>query len=249
MINRWFYNNFLIDNYQEIGSTNDLIVEMAINDNSIDNYVICAQKQTNGHGRSGRDWQSPEGNLYFSLLIRPNSSIKDYSLLSFIAAIAISNAIIGLTNSQVNLEHKWPNDILLHGKKIAGILLKSDKSKQGLEFVVIGVGINILSNPKQTNFPSGNIKEELNIDINKEELLKLFLDNFSIFYQKFVEFGFAPIRNLWIKRAFKLNEEINVNLSNKRITAIFRDLNNSGNLILELDNGDVEAVSSAEIYQ
>lgn len=246
-MNRWYYGNFTIDDYHKIPSTNDLLFELAANNQISHNHIIRAEIQENGHGRYGRNWDSPQGNLYFSLLIRPNKILENPSLLSFIAAVAISQTIAAL-KPDLNIAHKWPNDILLNDKKLAGILLKTAGNKEKIDFIIIGIGLNIISHPAQANFAATDLKSEKIEAINLQELLKKFLNNFENLYEKFLNFGFTPIRNLWLQRAFKLNQTIIVNLSNQKITGCFKDLNNSGNLILEDENGQLKIISSAEIF-
>lgn len=245
---RSHHSKFTIDSYQNLPSTNDLMLELAHNHQINHNHVIVADSQDQGHGRYGRDWSSPKGNLYFSLLVKPNKQIEEFSLLSFVAAIALSKTIEKFRNDSQEISHKWPNDILINDKKVAGILLKSDGNISNPSFIIIGIGLNINSHPEDTNFKATNLESEKISNLNREEILKEFLDNFDIFYEEFLNFGFAPIRNLWLKKAFRLNKTINVNLVDQKMTACFKDLNNSGNLILGGEDNEVKIISSAEIF-
>ena len=203
--NIWTYSNFTISEYEELTSTNDLSLELAKKYQIGNNNIIIAKKQINGHGRYGRSWESKSGNLFFSLTLIPKKQIKNPALLSFVSAISLSKSINDLSlNNSINILHKWPNDVLVNNKKIAGILLKSDISSQKDQIIVIGIGINLNSNPKNSNFISTNLFQE-NIEYNNyKEILIKFLDHFSKFYDKFNNFGFEPIRNLWLQNSFKL---------------------------------------------
>jgi BirA family biotin operon repressor/biotin-[acetyl-CoA-carboxylase] ligase len=246
-MDRWHHNNFVIDSYQSIPSTNDLAFELASNNQINNNHVIVAKQQTLGHGRYGRDWNSPKGNLYFSLILRPDRKLEDPSLLSFIAAVSLSQSILNL-DSSVNIAHKWPNDILINDKKVAGILLKSSGEHNKKDFIIIGIGVNINSHPKDTVFTATDLKSEKIDDLELDKILKIFLDNFNNFYHKYLDFGFDPIRNIWLKNAFKLGKTIVAKTQSQKVTGKFKDLNNSGNLILEDDNKDIKIISSAEIF-
>lgn len=227
--------NFVINRYSELVSTNDFALELIKNNQAIQNQVIVADVQTGGKGRLGRNWVSPAGNLYFSIILK-NPKNTDSSNLSFVAAVAFGESL----NSK-NIKYKWPNDILLEEKKIAGILLEKDR-----DFVVIGVGVNLISNPDKTNYPASNL-QDCGVICKKDDLLKQFLDNFSDLYQKWQDFGFTPIRNSWLAKAWNIDKEINVNLASKSAKGIFKDLDQSGNLILNVNNQDL-SIASGEIF-
>jgi BirA family biotin operon repressor/biotin-[acetyl-CoA-carboxylase] ligase len=174
------------------------------------------------------------GNLYFSLILKTPKNI-DFSNLSFLVAVALGEA---LNLKEIN--YKWPNDILLSGKKIAGILLEKDG-----DFIVVGVGVNLISNPDKTNYPAGNLKD-LGINLEKINLLKSFLDQFKNLQQEWHDFGFLPIRNLWLEKAFHIGKEINVNLPDNSLKGIFKNLDKDGNLVLTVNNEEI-LISSGEI--
>ena len=244
------YKSFTINSLDEATSTNQLTFDLAKSNQINHNHVIIAKKQTAGKGRYGRVWQSFDGNLYFSILLKPHSKNLDLiSTLSFVSAVAIGIAISNLkTKPTTKISYKWPNDILINGCKTAGILLESDINQNQLNFVVIGIGVNIVDNPDNTNYQSTNLKQEKFLEILPENLLKKFLDNFSDLYEKWLNFGFKPIRNLWLENAFNLNKEISINLFDKKIKGLFKDLDENGNLILELENKENVIISSGEIF-
>ena len=201
---RSFYQGFTIDYCKSITSSNDILFDLASNQRVNNKYIIVAESQTKGHGRYGRKWISENGNLYFSLCLKTigesslsdENSIDKCSLLSFVTSIALSQTISGLTQTNAIILHKWPNDILLNNKKIAGILLKSVTRQNIVDYVIIGVGLNVASSPKGQNFIATNLYDEGIKKIALEEILKRFLDNFSKFYDIYINFGFEPIRNL-----------------------------------------------------
>ena len=239
------YKNFTIHQYDELESTNKLAFELANNGQLQENEIILADSQTRGKGRLNRDWVSPKGNLSFSLILKPQINKSQTHHLSFIAICALRQTIEEISqNSDLKIENKWPNDLIINNKKLAGILLES-KIGSSLEFCILGIGLNINSNPKNTIFPAGNLND-LNILAKKDEILEIFLNNFQKLYQNYQNFGFKTIRTLWLQKAYKLNQEITVNLGQERLTGIFRNLDNEGNLELEIDQ-KLQKITTADI--
>ena len=198
---------FTINHYPQLFSTNSTALELANSYQINHNHIILADAQSGGKGRMGRNWVSPIGNLYFSLVLTPSKLSSEVSELSFLTAVAI-----GLTL---------------------------------FEFLCDGVNIN--SHPENTNYPACILNEPGFQIVDKIDLLKKFLDNFSILYQKWLDFGFVPIRNLWLEKAFNLNQEIAVNLPNQSLRGIFKNLDEKGNLVLEVNN-QIQLIASGEVF-
>lgn len=224
--------NFIIHEFDELESTNQTAFELANSRKIFDGEIILAKKQTAGKGRKGRSWSSPEGNLYFSMILQPKIDVKKIPQISFVAAVALKNTLEKLTS---NISLKWPNDILINNKKCAGILLESKINQQNCEFVILGIGVNIESNPDNTIFLATNLKDH-KINIFTKDLLQNFLTEFNLIYQNWLDFGFANIRNLWLNNAYKLKQEISINLGDQKIDGIFIDLDMDGSLILQQEN-------------
>lgn len=242
------YKNFTIKSYDQLPSTNDLAFDLAVSGQISHNHVILAKTQTAGKGRFDRVWQSPLGNLYFSIVIRSDTQAAEIPLLSFVASVAMRIAIEKCDGNRNSILHKWPNDILINQKKVCGILLKSHLLQDRSDFVVIGIGVNIDSHPENTIYPASNLKAE-KITANPEILLKIFLDEFSDLYENWRHYGFKATRNLWLQNAFNLNKKITVNLPDKKLSGLFGDLDYNGNLILKLSNQEILKISSGEIYE
>lgn len=245
-----YYKSFTIHSLDETKSTNQLTFDLAKSNKIDHNHIIITQNQTAGKGRYGRVWESFNGNLYFSILLKPtNKNLNLISTLSFVSTVAMGLSINNLqAKSTIKISYKWPNDILINDQKTAGILLESDINQNQINFVVIGIGVNIVGNPHNTNYPATNLKDAGFLEISPEDLLKKFLDNFSDLYEKWLHFGFKPSRNLWLENAFNLNKEIFVNLFDKKIKGLFKDLDENGNLVLELENKEIIIISSGEIF-
>lgn len=233
--------NFNIIHFDKIDSTNSKAMEMAGSGQLQDHEVILADEQNQGRGRLDRAWVSPKGNLYFSLVLKPKIAVFRAPELSFLAIAALAQAVEEILPKSAKINLKWPNDLLLDEKKAAGILLESKVNGQNLEFVVIGIGVNILSNPDNVLFTATNLKA-LGSEISNIELLQKFLVKFEDLYQNYLEFGFKKVRNIWLSKAFKFKEEITVN----QIKGIFIDFDEVGNLILQVD-GELRKISSGDV--
>lgn len=238
----WTHGNFIIHEFAELESTNKTAFELANLHKISDREIILTNSQTNGRGRENRVWSSPMGNLYFSLLLKPKISLEKIPLISFVAITALRIAVekifaeFGIVAS---LENKWPNDLLINKKKCAGLLLESKNNNQNCEFIIIGIGLNIDSNPNQTIFPATNLKN-FNIQISSQIALKKFLDEFENLYENFLTYGFKGTRQIWLESAYNLKKEITVRLDGKEISGIFSDLDEKGNLILEKDKETIK---------
>lgn len=239
----WTHKNFTIHEFEELKSTNSHAFELANLGKISDREIILANSQTSGRGRQDRSWSSPLGNLYFSLILRPNVELEKISQLSFVAIAALQIAVKKLSKNSV--QNKWPNDLLIDGKKVSGLLLESKISGKNCEFVILGIGLNINSNPDNTIFPATNLKD-FGIEISKEEMLKNFLDEFEKIYQNWLNFGFDVIRKLWLQNAFRLKEKITVKPDGKQLEGIFEDFDSEGNLLLKIDEKIIK-ISAADV--
>ena len=249
--NEFYYKNFLIHHFSQVQSTNDLAKEQVKNKQIFANHIIVADQQINGRGRLTRQWISPLGNLYFSLvLLRPKAfDSQNIQTLSLLANLSLNQLIRNLAlanNLRLNIENKWPNDLLIEKHKIAGILLENLLVNSNQEFIIIGVGVNIINSPIQTNFLAGSLKQ-FNIEILPLEFLKKFIDLFENNWLIWQQFGFKNFRQLWLENAYKLNDFIEIKIDDKIISGKFIDLDERGNLILldslqkkiEISFGDV----------
>ena len=224
----------------EIDSTNDELRRMA--EKGARHFtIVSAKKQTRGKGRYSRTWDSPEGNLYLSVLIK-NAKFENAYQLSFVAGLAALDMIQTLLPTH-NIQLKWPNDVLADGKKVAGILLESASSQSGkLEYLIVGFGVNVKVSPEYaTNMKLLGNKQPF------RDIKKHLIDNFEKFYTLWLEEGFGRIGDLWLRNAAYIGEKIRVNLPEKELEGIFRGLTPTGELILETADGE-RLISSGEVY-
>jgi BirA family biotin operon repressor/biotin-[acetyl-CoA-carboxylase] ligase len=220
----------------DIDSTNDEAKRHATS-GAPHGLVVWADRQTAGHGRQGRVWQSPPGNLYFSILLRPERAAADVALLSFAAALALSDALTPLLPRRVTPRCKWPNDVLIAGKKIAGILLESEATGATVRWLVVGIGVNLASCPTDTETPATALAAHSDTAISPGALLAEICRHFVTWYGTWNEHGFAPLRTAWLARAEGLGGEIRVRCSGTETSGRFLDLDRRGALVLENEQG------------
>ncbi|WP_253303598.1 biotin--[acetyl-CoA-carboxylase] ligase [Wolbachia endosymbiont of Phyllotreta cruciferae] len=230
---------FHIHHYKEVSSTNKEALDLI--DKGISNEtIVVADKQTEGRGRTGKNWISPEGNFYASLVVGQVTDISKLTELTFVTALTVGNTILSFIND-LNLQYKWPNDILIDGKKISGILLEK---RSNSNWLIIGIGININHAPLPGTTCISNYGESVsNID-----LLRKLIINFNKLRKQWLFDGFYAIREMWLKKAFKMNEQISVKLADKLYEGIFADIDKSGKLVLQQKDGSLIYFDAGELF-
>lgn len=233
---------------ESIDSTNEEAKRMA-EDGAPEGTVVWALEQTAGKGRRGRAWVSGPGNLYCSLLLRPECHAFKALQLSFVAALSMAEACAAVLPRGTWVNCKWPNDIIVEGRKISGILLESQMAPMGgVEWLVIGVGLNITDFPGDVEFPATSlIKEGAKEDATAEKMLEAFCLRFLAGLVTWKNLGFQPARKAWLKRAAWLGEEITVRLENETLKGEFKALDKDGALILLLD-GEERRITAGDVF-
>ncbi len=239
------YKDFTIHEFDELESTNSHAFSLANLRQISDREIILAHKQSGGRGRNGRVWNSPEGNLYFSLVLFPKIKAEKAAQISFVAIVALHAAVSKILPNKV--EVKWPNDLLVNEKKVAGLLLESKFNQNDCEFVIVGIGVNTSSKPDNVIFPATSFND-FGVEISPQILLENFLNEFEKFYQIWYDFGFEKIRKIWLENAFYLGKEISVKIDNVELRGIFSDLDAEGNLLLNCLEG-MRKISAADIFK
>lgn len=234
--------------YDTVDSTNDEAKRLA-RAGAKEGTLVWTIEQTAGRGRRGHTWASPPGNLYASLILRPRCRIDQAAQLGFVAALAVGATLGSILKKRLDgLSYKWPNDVLLCGRKIAGILLESELGEGDiLEFVVVGVGINLVSSPRDTEFPATSIAEEDLGTVSPGVALEEFSGHFQAWEERWREEGFAPVRAAWRAYAAALGESIQVHLEPATLHGRFLDIDQHGALLLE-SAGEIRHISAGEIF-
>ena len=231
-----------------VGSTNDEALRLA-SEGAEDGTLVWAREQTSGRGRQGRSWSSPPGNLYFSLVLRPDCAVAEAAQLSFVAGLALGEALGSVAPPMIEVTYKWPNDLLVNGRKAAGILLESRGYPDGtLECLILGVGANLEHFPEDTQFPATSLHFEGATDVDAVALLEAFGRHFMSWANRWLDDGFAPVRRAWLQHAHGLGEEIEVRLPRETLTGTFKDLDERGVLLLDLPGGARREISAGDVY-
>lgn len=207
---------------------------------------VTAGRQTAGRGRRGRSWISEPGNLYASLLLTGPSPVEHWPELSFVAALAIHDAIVEVAAGlKPQLAIKWPNDVLLAGAKFAGILVEGEGGEDGA--VVVGIGINCASHPAGTDHPATDLAAA-GARVSPETLIAaLSVKMLGRLAQWNRGEGFSTIRADWIARAAGLGEDVRVRLADREIVGRFESLDERGNLLLRLPDGSATTVAAGDV--
>ncbi len=230
--------------FKSLDSTNDMAKRIA--DNGIGHgTIIIADSQTNGRGRKGKKWISESGNLYMSAILEPDINMAISPQLSFVTSLAIRDVLKKHLSKQ-NIELKWPNDVLIDRKKISGILIES-YIKNNKQYIIIGIGVNVNSFPMDIDYPAISLYEYDVKNLKPAELASDIVDSFFIWYDRWLESGFAPIRESWLKNTTNLGKKIEVTLRGESVQGKFSDMGIDGSLILELEDGSFESIQSGEI--
>jgi BirA family transcriptional regulator, biotin operon repressor / biotin---[acetyl-CoA-carboxylase] ligase len=198
-----------------------------------DGTLVWAREQTAGRGRRGRKWQSPKGNLYCSLILRPDVPIEEAAQLSFVGALAACDALGGIGPPGHMVQCKWPNDILLNGAKVGGLLLEAETGKAKIpEWVILGLGINIARHPSKVDFPATSLQAE-GWTATEADCLEAFARHFMTWANTWLDEGFAAIRKSWLWRCKGIGDKIEVRLAKKTVKGVFKDIDRDGALLLK----------------
>jgi BirA family biotin operon repressor/biotin-[acetyl-CoA-carboxylase] ligase len=234
---------------EEIDSTNAEAKRLA-EAGAEDGTLVWARSQTGGYGRQGRAWASSPGNLFLSVIVRPDCGLAEAAQFSFVTAVALGDAIGSVASPQMAVNYKWPNDVLLNGRKVAGILLESKgDAEQRLEWLVIGVGANVSSFPPETRLPATSLHfEGCPTTVSAVDLLEAFARHLLSWINVWLDEGFAPVRAAWLRHAGGLQEEIEVRLPQETLKGVFVDLDAAGALELRQADGTTRRIAAGEVY-
>ena len=239
-------NFFSLIELDSVGSTNDEARLLAENGASA-GTIVWAKEQVSGRGRRGRTWESPAGNLYCSVILRPEVSPTVAAQLSFVTALALGEGLHGFLPTSAKLQYKWPNDVLIDGKKLSGILLESQIGDQGkLDWLLIGTGVNIERFPEDTDRPATSLNR-IGIKLSVAGVLTAYIHALSTWLDRWKTVGFGSVREAWLNRAIGLGGAIEVRLPNETLSGIFEDLDTSGSLILTTPQGR-QVISAGEVF-
>ncbi len=213
---------------------------------------ILALQQTAGRGRRGRPWNDPPGNFAATLVLHPTEAPHLTALRSFVAALALHDAFVTVSGRPEAFALKWPNDVLLNGGKVAGILLESLGTFRGASYLAIGIGVNLMSAPSAEQVEARavgpvSLLSETGAQVTPEEFLEALAESYASYEAQFKTYGFEAIRQAWLRRAAKLGEVITARTGNTERTGTFETLDEHGNLVLRTAQGR-EAIPAADVF-
>ncbi len=243
-----------IKHYAVLDSTNDEAKRLGLS-GECGPLWICAARQTHGRGRRARQWQSPAGNLACTGLYHGHGALTQSAQLGFAAALAVAETLGKWVDPAEELTIKWPNDVLLGGAKIAGILLESGASPRGGHWLAVGIGINLASAPQDLPYKATCLAERLppNRQLPQSEavlpapqaVLEALITAFEKSRTCLEQEGFAPIRLAWLARAHGLGKPIN---TSGGVQGVFEDLSKDGAIVLRQHHGRSIEISAGEVF-
>jgi BirA family biotin operon repressor/biotin-[acetyl-CoA-carboxylase] ligase len=213
--------------------------------------LVVAEKQSRGRGRKGRSWFSPEGaGIYISFILRPDMPPGEAPVITLMTGVAVAEALLGVV-PEVDIKIKWPNDILANGKKIAGILTEISTEMDRIDYIVVGLGMNV-------NLPLESLAEEIRetatsvlvetgVPHRRAELIRSFLNRFETHYETLRTQGFKSIRDRWKALSNIIGRRAVVEMIGRTSTGEVVDIDSDGVLILKGEDGDFHRIVSGDV--
>lgn len=204
---------------------------------------IIALEQTSGYGRRGAAWVQEHGDVAATFLFRPDAPAADLPQLSFVAALAVADAIGRLACAPLTL--KWPNDILANGGKLAGILLELVGPEPPL--IALGIGVNVVSAPSKLDYPTARLLDLVEgAPPHPRAFVQAIDEAFEVRRRKWEKEGFADVRREWLERAERRGRSVKVKLPGETLEGVFEDLDSTGALVLDL-GGERRTIAAGSI--
>lgn len=235
--------------YREtVDSTNDLAKELA-QKGAGDGTLVIAEEQTAGKGRMGRQWFSPAGKgLWFSVILKPEMSPADAPKLTLVSAVAVAKT---LRSIGIPAGIKWPNDILIHGRKLAGILTEMNAELDRVNYLIVGIGINVSLGtgiiPSELSDIATSLEEHSEGSCSRIQILASLLNNLDSLYRDFSEGGFTQILTQWKEMSVTLNRRVRIHAIGNVDEGIAFDIDEEGALLLMREDGTLKRVLSGEV--
>jgi BirA family biotin operon repressor/biotin-[acetyl-CoA-carboxylase] ligase len=233
---------FEVRHYDSIGSTNDEAMRLA-REGAAHGTVVHADQQVAGRGRLSRRWSSPPGNLYLSIVLRPDVPPARAVEIGFVAALAVADAVDALLPRQMRATVKWPNDVLVREGKVSGILLEQDG-----DALILGIGVNVLQAPSGVSHQVSTVVScggLATVDGIRDRLLAALAGWLDTWEQN----GFAPVRTTWLARAHPIGSALSVHVGEQFVSGTFAGIDDDGALLLDspagrvrITAGDVQAL-------
>ena len=234
---------------ESVTSTNDVAAEISSQRKDSEGIVVIADEQVSGRGRFGRRWISPPGgNLYFSVILSPPFHPEDSPLLTLAAASAVASSL--REQSGMNAEIKWPNDILIHGRKAGGILAEM-KSRGSTHHIILGIGLNVTMQtddmPEDLRDITTSLVMEKGNDVDRCSLLNVILANLEKRYKTLLQGDKRAVINEWLQLNCTTGNIVSVRTEDSSISGMAEGINDKGELLLRLASGELETVKAGDV--
>ena len=234
--------------FRKVFSTNS-IAKFLANHSAEDGTVLISEIQTKARGRSGKKWESPEGGIWMSLILRPQVPPARIGLITLATGVAIAKSIRSLG---LDAKIKWPNDVLIHGDKISGVLTEVNATFNEIDWIVVGIGIdsniNLEDFSEDVRAGTTTLTEELPAEIDENELIAIFLNEFEKVYQLYKDGEIEAILKDWRDLSDTIGKYVNITQTGGKITQGYVvGINNEGSLIIERQDGALEKIISGEL--
>ena len=237
--------------YSETDSTNSRAMELA-RAGAVEGTAVIADSQTGGKGRLGRKWFSPKGtNLYTSIILRPPVAPREAPSMTLLFAVAVSEAIEAFTNALLVPTVKWPNDVLLGERKVAGVLTEMAAEMDRVEYVVCGVGVNLnmdtLKSETETGVRAASLKEAASSEIERARFTRELYYTLEKWYKIYLKDGIAPVTTAWRSYFAAEGKQIRVDAINRVVEGVCAGIDESGSLLVRASSGEIERITSGEM--
>jgi len=229
-----------IHHFKEIGSTMAVARELA-KKGVEEGTIVIAESQTSGRGRLSREWFSPRGGIYFTIILKPEISLIYAPRMNLMASVAVAKAIRKLYGLKAEL--KWPNDVLIEGKKVCGILAGMEAEVDAVNFVNLGIGINVNASISQYEKAATSLRAELGREVSRREFLSTLLTEIAA--QKSLLTGNGLLEE-WKLLSATLNREVKIVAPGEEITGWAVDIDTSGALIVRGENGSLRSAIAGD---
>lgn len=238
-----------LDFYEQLDSTNSEALRQAAMGKA-QGLWVWALLQGEGRGRLARRWESLAGNLFASLLLRPDCMAMTATQLGFVGGLALHDTVKGLAGEVAEpiIALKWPNDLLCDTRKTGGILLESTSDKSGAIAVVMGIGLNLCAHPQETEYPATDLTQHgiMATPAQALESLAQACDNWLGVWDNGA--GFEDIRAAWMDRSLPANAPLEVKLAHERLQGAYRGIDKDGALMLALGDGGERRITTGDIF-
>jgi BirA family biotin operon repressor/biotin-[acetyl-CoA-carboxylase] ligase len=233
--------------YSEVSSTNTRAMQMAA-DNAQEGTVVIAEMQTGGKGRRGRKWISPKGNLYVSVILRPDVPLHKAPLSTLMGAVAVASAIRTICRLQAVI--KWPNDILLSGKKVCGLLTEMSAEQDRIRHIVLGIGVDVNMDPEvlpaDIRTTTTTLMTETGRKVSRTELLREVLRELDRWYEVLLQDP-AEVLKEWEKLNMTIGKRISMSGADEILAGTAEGIDGEGRLLVKLDDGTLRAVAAGDV--